>query len=165
MVPDEEVVRRVECPAKPNSGFDKGTKMSQQNISILTITLIADGDVAENRAVGFYGNQADMRGQKAIGVSMARAINGEAVTVITHGTAIIESGGAFAVGASLITDTLGRAIPASGTLTLASGVVAVTSSAANGAVLQGADLPESVFADALQAATGVGEFIEVLLRR
>ena len=139
--------------------------MSQQNISVLTLTLIANGLVTENRAVGFDGLQANTQGQKVIGSAMTMAANGEALAVVTHGTAILESGAAVAVGDSIITDALGRAIPSSGTLTVGAGAVAVTSSAANGSILEGGDFPEFIFADALQSAGGAGEFIEVLLRR
>ncbi|MEO5341065.1 MAG: DUF2190 family protein [Magnetococcus sp. MYC-9] len=139
--------------------------MSQQNISILSLTLIATGSVSENRAVAFDGSQATVQGQKVMGTAMTRASNGEALAVVTHGTAIIEAGAAITVGSALITDSQGRAIPSSGALSVASGAVAVTSSAANGAILRGADGPEFVFADALQAASSAGELIEVLLRR
>lgn len=139
--------------------------MSQQNISVLTLTMIASGAVTENRALGFDGAQADTQGQKVMGTAMTSALNGEALGVVTHGTAIIESGAAVAVGDSIMSDAQGRAIPATGTLALAAGVVAVTSSAANGAILEGGDLPEYLFADALQPAVGAGEFIEILLRR
>jgi hypothetical protein len=139
--------------------------MSQQNISLLILTVIATGAVSENRAVAFNGSQASASGQKVMGTSMSRAATGEALAVVTSGTAIIESGAAITVGQSLMSDSQGRAIPVSGTLSLASGATAVTSSAANGAVLYGADLPEYSFADAMQAASGAGELIEVLLRR
>ena len=139
--------------------------MSQQNVAILTLTLVASGAVTENRAVGFNGGQATVAGQKVMGTSMTRAASGEPFGVVTHGTAVIEAGAAISVGQSLITDSQGRAVPVSGALTVASGAVAVTSSAANGTLLHGADLPEFVFADAVQAAGGAGELVEVLLRR
>ncbi|MEO5362451.1 MAG: DUF2190 family protein [Magnetococcus sp. DMHC-8] len=139
--------------------------MSQQNIAILTLTMIANGTVTDNRAVGFNGGQATVAGQKVMGTSVSRAAHGEALAVVTHGTAVVESGAAITVGQSLITDSQGRAVPASGVLGVAAGAVAVTSSAANGAILTGAEPSEHPFADALQAASGAGEFIEVLLRR
>ncbi len=79
---------------------------------------------------------------------------------------IMETGAAIAVGGSIITDNQGRAIPATG-------VLAIDCHCGEDAyrvdthtdLLQGADLPEFVFADALQPANGPGEFIEVLLRR
>lgn len=139
--------------------------MSQQNISVLTLTMIASGTVLENRAIGFDGAQSDSQGQKVMGTAVTSAADGEAMAVVTHGTAIIETGTAVTVGDSIITDAQGRAIPVTSVLGLASGAVAVTSSAAHGAILEGADFPEFVFADALQAASGAGESIEVLLRR
>lgn len=139
--------------------------MSQQSISVLTLTLVASSTVGESRIVGFDGAQATTQGQKVMGPSMTEAASGEVMAVVTQGTAIIETGAAISVGDSLITDSVGRAIPVTGGLTVATGAVAVTSSAANGAILSGADLPEYVFADSLQSAAAAGEFIEVLLRR
>ncbi|MBF0461448.1 MAG: DUF2190 family protein [Magnetococcales bacterium] len=139
--------------------------MSQQNIAVLSLSLIANGAVTEYRAVGFNGSQASVAGQKVLGASMTRAASGEALGVVTHGTAILEAGAAITLGQSLITDNQGRVVPTTGALSVATGAVAVTSSAANGAILHGGDWPEFVFADALQAAGGAGEFIEVLLRR
>lgn len=115
--------------------------MSQQNISILTLTLVASGTVVEHRAVGFDAVQANIQGQKVMGTAMTAAASGATYGVVTHGTAIIETGAAVTVGDSLIADSQGRAIPATGVL------------------------PEFVFADALQSASGTGEMIEVLLRR
>lgn len=139
--------------------------MSQQNISILTLTVMASGAVAAHRLVGFDGGQATVQGQKVMGSTLSQASDGEAMAVVTHGSAIVETGAAVLMGASLIVDNQGRAIPTSGALSLAAGAVDVTSSAANGAILAGAELPEYLFADAMQAASGAGEFIEVLLRR
>ncbi|WP_130471743.1 DUF2190 family protein [Candidatus Magnetaquicoccus inordinatus] len=139
--------------------------MSQQNISILTLTVIASGAVTEHRAIAFNGSQATQAGQKVMGSSVSRAATGEPLAVVTCGTAIIEAGAAITVGQSLICDSQGRAVPTTGSLTVGSGAVAVSSSAANGAILLGGDLPEFVFADALQAASAAGELIEVLLRR
>ena len=81
------------------------------------------------------------------------------------GTTVVEAGAAIGIGDSLITDSAGRAIPVTGNLAVTAGATAVTSSAANGEILEGADLPEFVFADALESASAAGEFIEVLLRR
>lgn len=138
--------------------------MSQQNISVLTLTLIASGAVTANRAIGFDGAQATVQAAKIMGASVTDAVSGSAVAVITHGSAIMESGAVIAVGDSLVTDAQGRVIPAN-SLALESGAVAVTSSGANGAILEGGDLPEFVFADAMAAASAAGIMIEVLLRR
>ncbi|MBF0096275.1 MAG: DUF2190 family protein [Magnetococcales bacterium] len=139
--------------------------MSRQNITLLTLTVIAAGVVGAHRAVGYGGAQASAQGQKVMGVSQCPAVAGEAVGLVSSGTAVVESGAAFDVGQSLIVDSQGRAIPSIGALALAAGAVAVTSSAANGAILHGGEMPEYVFADALQAASKAGEFVEILLRR
>lgn len=147
--------------------------MSKQNISLLTLSLVAAGAVAAFRAVGHDGAQATVQGQKVAGVARTEAADGETLAVDAKGTAVVESGAAIAVGDSLIVDNQGRAIPASALAvanpTVDAGAVAVTSSAANGAIvtqgaISGADLPDYVFADALQVASGAGKFIEVLMR-
>ncbi|MBF0358945.1 MAG: DUF2190 family protein [Magnetococcales bacterium] len=138
--------------------------MSQQNISVLTLTLIASGAVTANRGIGFDGAQATSQGQKVMGSAVTDSNSGSAVAVITNGTAIMESGAAISIGDSLIVDSQGRIIPAS-TLAVASGATPVTGSAANGAILEGSDLPEFIIADAMQAASAAGKMIEVLLRR
>jgi hypothetical protein len=138
--------------------------MSQQNISVLTLTLTANGAVTANRAIGFDGAQATSQGQKVMGPAVTDADSGLGVAVITHGTAIMESGAAIAIGDALISDSQGRIIPASA-LAVGTGAVPVTSSAADGAILTGANLPDFVIADAMQAASAAGKMIEVLLRR
>lgn len=138
--------------------------MSRQALSIFSDTLTASGAVTKHRAVGFDGAQATVQGQKVMAVSETDAVDGADFAATVIGTTVIESGAAVAVGNSLIVDAQGRAIPASA-LTVAAGATAVTSTAANGDILVGADLPDYVFADALQAAAAAGEFIEVLLRR
>ncbi len=139
--------------------------MSQQSISVLTLTVTASGAVTEGRAVGFDGVQAGVQGQKVMGVAVTDAADGEALALVTHGTAIMESGAAVAVGDSVMVDASGRAIAVSGDLGVAAGATGVTSTAANGAILSGADLPEYALGDALQAASAAGEFIEIMLRR
>jgi hypothetical protein len=138
--------------------------MSRQAVSILDLTVRASGAVSIHRGVGYDGAQATVQGQKVIGVSRYAAADGTDFAVTTHGTAIVETGAEVAVGDSLICDDQGRAIPATGPLGVAAGATPVTSTAADGAILEGADLPEFVFADALQAAGGAGKFIEVKLR-
>ena len=127
--------------------------MTQQRIAVLTRAITASGAVLEGRAVGFDGSQAAIRGQKVMGVAVTDASSGEALFVVTHGTAVMETGAAVSIGDSVMVDADGKVVPASGG-------IGVTSSVANGT-----DLPEFVFADALQAASAAGEFIEVLLRR
>ncbi|MBF0614229.1 MAG: DUF2190 family protein [Magnetococcales bacterium] len=139
--------------------------MSQQSISILTLTVVASGTVAACRAVGFNGAQIAVQGSKPMGLAMSSATSGSALAVVTHGTAVAETGAAVSLGAPLIVDAQGRLIPATSALRVKAGATAVTSTAANGAILEGGDLPEFVIGDALQPASGAGEFIEILLRR
>lgn len=137
----------------------------KQKHSIFTHTLLAAGAVSEFRAVGFDGAQASVQGQKVAGVATTDAALGDALAVDMLGTTVIETGAAIAVGEALIVDAQGRAIPSSGELNIPAGATSVTSTAANGAILAGGELPEYVFADALEAAAGAGEIIEVALRR
>jgi hypothetical protein len=139
--------------------------MSQQQITTLALSVIAAGAITEHRGVGFDGAQATVQGQKVMGFSHWGAVAGDPLTIDVGGTVIAESGAVFAAGDSLIVDAQGRVIPSTGALGVAAGAVAVTSSAANGAILTGSDLPEYVVADALQAATAAGQLVEVLLRR
>lgn len=139
--------------------------MSQQNISVLTLTVVASGTISAGRGVDFAGAQLATQGQKPMGLAMTAATTGQAVAVVTHGTAVAETGAAISVGDALIADSQGRVIPATSLLSLAAGATPVTSSAANGAILVGGDTPEFVIGDAMQPAAGAGEFIEILLRR
>ena len=131
----------------------------------LTLTKTANGAVTMFRCVTFTGAQATAQGAKVLGISQNCVADGTTFAVVASGTAIIEAGNPIAIGASLICDNQGRAIPSTGTLAVVAGATAMTSTAANGAVLQGGDSPEYVFADALEAAVGAGARIEVLLRR
>nr|WP_295832819.1 capsid cement protein [uncultured Azospirillum sp.] len=136
-----------------------------QALSLMSLSWRASASVAACRCVGFDGAQIGVQGAKVAGVSDYSAAEGEMFAATCVGTAMVEAGAAFDVGDSLIADAQGRAIPATGPLSVKAGATAVTSTAANGAVLEGADLPEFVFADALEAATGPGQRVEVLFRR
>lgn len=138
--------------------------MPQQSSPLQSFTYRAAGAVAAYRGVGFDGVQATVQGQKILGVAQRAAAIGEDSDAVRSGSTVVEAGAAFAKGASLIVDAQGRAIAATGALAVAAGAVAVTSSAANGAILTGADLPEYVFADALEAAGAAGDLVEVLMR-
>ncbi len=135
-----------------------------QSITTLSLTKAASGAITARRAVGFDGAQAAVQGQKILGIAHTDAAAGDLVSIDAKGTAIVEAGAAINIGDSLIVDTQGRAIPTTGNLAVGAGATAVTSTAANGEILTGGDLPEYVFADALEAAAGAGEFIEVVLR-
>lgn len=135
-----------------------------QSTTILALSLVASGQVTERRAVGFDGAQATVQGQKVAGVARFDAADGDPLTVEALGTAVIESGAAIAVGDAIIVDASGRAIPSTGEINIPSGATTVTSTAANGAILAGGEMPEYVIGHALESASAAGEFIEVLLR-
>lgn len=157
--------------------------MSQTRISILDLSTVASTAVAAYRGVGFNGEQIAVANAKILGIAKHAAAIGEPLEVGVMGTMTVESGAAFAKGAALVMDATGRVVAASalaaaapgiGTLQVAAGAVAVTSTAANGAILTGApaapvlsggDLPQFVVGHALEAATAAGQYIEVLLSR
>ncbi len=139
--------------------------MGQQQITTLSLTLIAIGLITEHRAIGFDGAQATVQGQKVQGFARWSAAAGEDLTVDVAGTVIAEAGAPISVGDSVMVDAQGRVVPVTGVLSVAAGATAVTSTAANGAILTGADLPEYVVGDALEAAAAAGQLIEILLRR
>ena len=135
-----------------------------QSKPIQTATVRGSGAIAAYRAVTYAGAQATVQGEKVRGVAQIAIEDGELGAIDTMGETIIESGAAINPGDSLIVDAQGRAIPATGNLSIAAGATAVTSTAANGSILTGADLPEFVFADAIGAATAAGEFPKIKLR-
>lgn len=112
-----------------------------QKTPLLTLTVTAAGAVAACRFVGFGGAQVTAAGAKALGVSTTSALDGDDLAIDVIGTTVIESGGAIAVGDDIVADSQGRAIvnPAVG--------------------------GEIVLAQALDGASGAGEFVEVLLVR
>ncbi|HYW05011.1 MAG TPA: capsid cement protein [Gammaproteobacteria bacterium] len=138
--------------------------MGRQALVNLALTLTASGAVSKFRAVGFDGAQASTAGQKVLGVALYDAIDGTDFPIGVDDTVLVEAGAAINVGDALTVDAQGRAVPAS-QLEVAAGGTAVTSTAANGAILQGSVPPEYIFADALEAASGAGDIIEVITRR
>lgn len=109
--------------------------MSRSETPIFTPPMIASGAVAVNRFVTHAGAQAG-DGVNALGVSAVAAADGEAFPVVALGTAVIEAGGSFSLGALLQSDTNGKAV------TKAAGVG---------------------IARALEESTGAGDFVEVLI--
>jgi hypothetical protein len=138
--------------------------MSGSHIDLMTLRVQASAAVRARRFVTFAGAEVAAAGGKAMGVSRHAAAIGEDLAVVVSGTVIVEAGAAVAVGGTVAADAQGRAIPGA-TLTVIAGGTAVTSSAANGAIIQGVDPPQFPMGDALTAATAAGQFIEVLLRR
>jgi hypothetical protein len=149
--------------------------MSQQAIALLTLPMVATTAVAQYRGVGYNGAQATVAGQKILGISRRGAAINQDVDLTVKGTAVAESGGAFAAGVALTMDASGRVVAAGaltatvGSLQVGAGATAVTSTAASGAILTGApsltggDLPQYIVGYSLQAASGAGEFPEILM--
>ncbi len=136
-----------------------------QAISLLDLPVISAGAISRGRMVTFAGAQVAAANAKALGIAkFGVAAAGADVTVVVCGTAVAEAGAAVTVGQPLAADAQGRVVPAT-SLAVASGATAVTSSAANGAILSGGELPQFIIGDALQAAGAAGAFIEILLRR
>lgn len=109
--------------------------MSEQSISLLTLTKTATAALVANRFITHAG-AVPAAGAAVIGVAKSSAAIGDRVPVDVVGTAIVEAGAAVAVGAALEVDNLGRGI------TKTSGVTV---------------------GRALQAAGAAGDLIEVLL--
>ncbi|MCB6182319.1 hypothetical protein LIN78_01955 [Leeia sp. TBRC 13508] len=138
--------------------------MSQQARDLLCLSFIAPSAVAQYRGVDFAGAQIAAAGARVAGISKRPAAAGEAYEAAAYGTAVCETGGVFAAGVPLVMDATGRVVAAA-TLSVASGATAVTSTAANGAILTGGVPPQFVVGDSLQASTAAGQFVEVLLSR
>lgn len=136
-----------------------------QSTPLLSLPIRASGAVLRGRGVGFNGAQIAAAGAKPLGIALTPAADGQDLTVVSSGTAIVEAGAAIALGAAVALDATGRAVTAAA-LTIAAGATAVTSAAANGAgTIAGGEPPQFVVGDAMQVATAAGQFIEVLLRR
>lgn len=113
--------------------------MSQPSISLLALTVVAAGAVAAGRFVN-QGGAYPAAGGLPFGVARtSAAAAGDLLPVDVHGTAVVEAGGAITVDAALMVDATGRVVAHDG------------------------DGDKHAVARALQAASGAGEFIEVLL--
>ena len=110
--------------------------MSKQSHPLLTLTLVAGASLSANRFVDFDGTAPDS-GAAAFGVNRAAASSGDTLAVDVAGTVVVETGGVFSAGVELQCDSSGRVVTASG---------------------------GTVLGVALQASTGSGQFVEVLLR-
>jgi len=110
--------------------------MSKESVALLSLSVVLTGAVAPHRFVTPLGAQAGADAQ-TLGVSKTAGTVGQLLTVDVIGTSSVETGAAIAVGQVLKVDAAGRAIP----WATAGARVAI----------------------ALQAATGAGQFIEVLL--
>lgn len=137
--------------------------MGESYTPVLTRSVKAAGVFTKRRFIGFDDLQITAQGAAAKGVAQQDAVLGELAPVTVLGTAIVEAGGAVTKGAHVISDNQGRGI-AGGTLAIAAGGTAVTSTAANGsAIITGSMPTEKVNGIAMEAAGQAGDFFEVLL--
>jgi hypothetical protein len=84
-------------------------------IQTLAPSLTASGAVAVNRFVTFAGAQVSAVGGKAMGSALMAATVGQSFPVLALGIGEVESGGAVAVGDSIISDVQGRGIVSAAT--------------------------------------------------
>lgn len=110
--------------------------MSLQSTPILSLTATLSGTVTARRFVTPAGAQAGADAN-TLGVARVAGVSGDKIAVDVLGTSIVEAGAAVSAGATLKTDSSGRAI----------------TWASSGAKV----------ALALQAAGAAGDLIEVLL--
>ena len=110
--------------------------MSKQAIPLLSLTLTAGGTLSANRFIDYDGT-TPAAGAAAFGVTRSSASSGDSITVDVAGVVAVETGGVFAAGVEVQCDSSGRVVEASSGVTL--GI-------------------------ALQASTGSGQFVMVLLR-
>lgn len=137
--------------------------MGESYTPSLVRSIKAAGAYTKRRFVGFDKLQITVAGAAALGVAQQDAALNELTPVTVLGTAIVEAGGAVAVGGYVTSDNQGRAIAAAN-LAVAAGATAVTSTAANGSgILTGSVTAEKINAIALEAASAAGDLIEVLL--
>jgi len=153
------------------------------NISneLLTISILAAANLDANRFAGFGGNLCAANA-KAAGVVQLDTASGSYAPVMSHGVAVVESGGIFAVGDELVSDSTGRAVKATDvsvasvltvTASVPSGATPVTSTGAQPSLspagtsantVAGSALPQKINGTALEASSGAGEFVRVVLR-
>lgn len=110
--------------------------MSKSAIQILCLPITATGTISAHRFVTAAGAQTGADGN-ALGVSQSAATSGQRLNIVNLGTAVVETGAAISLGATVKADSSGRAI------------TWATSGARLGV--------------ALEAATAAGQFIEVSL--
>ena len=86
--------------------------MPSQSISVLALSVVANGAITAQRFVTAVGLQAGA-GANVLGVARSSAAAGDALAVDVLGTAIVEAGAAITAGAALETDASGRAVTVS----------------------------------------------------
>jgi hypothetical protein len=112
--------------------------MSRQFTSLLALSIIASGAIAESRFVTPASAQATVAGANTLGVARFAAADTEQLTVDVLGTAVVETGAALTANGPLQIDASGRVIDKAAGVTVAR-------------LLPG------------QTANAAGQFVEVIL--
>lgn len=102
-------------------------------------TVRTSGTITQCRCVGYDGAHTTTAGARPWGIAKMNAESGKDTTLVTEGSAVVESGGAIALGDALTTDTAGRLVEAT--------------------------TGQYVFGRALGTATAAGQFLEVHITR
>jgi organic radical activating enzyme len=90
----------------------------KNEISLLKLTMVATAALVSNRFVSLTGG-VPAAAANSYGVTDSDAAIGAKVAIKTHGTAMVETGGAIAAGGLVETDNQGRAVAKNAGITLA----------------------------------------------
>lgn len=80
-----------------------------QQTPIHELTIAATGAIVARRCVGYDGAQSGA-GEHIFGVAQTAGAIGDSVSCVAAGTAIVEAGGAIAVGGKVATDANGKVV-------------------------------------------------------
>lgn len=136
--------------------------------SLLSETVLAAADLGKNLFIDAVGAVCGAN-KKALGVTELDTKSGEYAGVITHGIALVLSGGAITVTdepVAVASDAAGKAVAATVLSATVPGTgTTVTSSSAQPAMtMAGSVTPQAINGYALDSAGGANELIRVLLR-
>jgi len=129
----------------------------------LIISIPAAADLEKHLFVGFDGNVCGANA-KALGVSDVETAVGDVAPVIVTGIALVLLSATVTIGAPLVSDSTGKAAPASAlSAVVPSGATAVLSSSAEPTMtMAGGILPQTINGYALEAGDA-GDVIRVRL--
>jgi hypothetical protein len=140
---------------------------------LLADSILAASAITKNRFVGFDGAHC-AAGKKALGVAKDDFEAGEMAAVEVYGIQVLETGGIFAAGDPITSDSTGRAVKAADfavttAVTFPTNTTPVTSDAAHPTLtaantLTGGVLPVAINGHAKEASSGAGQFARVVLK-
>lgn len=131
-----------------------------------TIGVVVGGDSNQDGSIFDFAQSTVAAEGALILTGVLAAIAGQKVWVQTKGIVFVVSDAAIGVHASISASvtTAGRVAPAVNAATIAAGAVAVTSSAANGAIISGNDFATPVIGKSIDvAAAGAGVVIRAYI--